>query len=170
MREAEKETLKRKQKAEDTGRRMKRREEEEEEKDKAQRQYMIGKLLTAPCGICGSFDHKAITEDIAGDQNTIKYECPAALQEEWDTELHHSVFRKNIAICPYKFAQMFSFQKDMIIAAFPNLKEHGCGKYDHQIRWYLFRTKILEICEEQKEYESRFKREIPTKEDDEDGN
>jgi len=157
-----------KRKAEDFEKRMKERIAEEEEKDRAERAYMIGKLLRMPCGICGSVEHKAITEGITGDQSTIEYECPAAFQDQWDPGLHRSIFQKNITVDPYKFAQMFSFQKDLVEAAIPNLKEFGSGKYDHQIRWFLLKKHLLEICDEQKECERRFKRDTRVMETDED--
>jgi len=131
----------------------------QEEQDKLEREYMIGKLLKEPCGICGSDLHKAITQSILGDQSTIDYECPAALREEWDATYHHSIFKKNTMICEYKFAQMYGFHKTMIEEAFSNLKEFGAGSRQSNLHWYLMRKRILEICDEQKEAETRFKRE-----------
>ena len=85
---------------------------EDNERLQRERNYMIRKSLKTPCTICGSNQHKAITQETPGDQSTIEYECPAALEEKWDPDLHHSVYRKNIQVCPYKFAEMFNFQKE----------------------------------------------------------
>ena len=140
---------------------IKRRQEEEAERDRNDRANRISELLHSPCGICGSEEHKAITQLTAGDQSTIDYECPAAAQEQWDADLHPSTYRRNIAICTYKFAQMYGFVAGSVRDAFPNLQAHGVGKHLNMVKFYKLRMEILDICAEQKESERRFKRDIP---------
>ena len=140
---------------------IKRRQEEEAERDRNDRANRISELLHSPCGICGSEEHKAITQLITGDQSTIVYECPAAAQEHWDVDLHPSTYRRNIAVRTYKFAQMYGFVAGSVRDAFPNLQVHGVGKHLNMVKSYKLRMEILDICAEQKESERRFKRETP---------
>lgn len=137
------------------------------EDNRAQRAYMVEKSLRYPCIICGSEHHKAISQGIAGDQSTIEYECPAALQEKWDPDLHYSTYMSNVALDRYKFAQMYSFQRDQIVEAFVNLKQYGYGKTHSKMRWFVLRQEILKICDEQKEAESRFTRHIEEMDEEE---
>ena len=64
----------------------------------------------------------------------------------------------NIALSPYKFAQMYSFQRDIISEAFSDLRDHGYGKSHSKKRWRALKMDILNICDEQAEAERRFKR------------
>ena len=138
------------------------------EENRAERRYMVNKLLKLPCKICGSNEHKTITQQVEGDQSTIQYECPAALQENWNPFLHHSVYNRNIELCPSKFSEMYGFQKAVIMEKFNELKEYGFGGRISSVRWYVLKESILKICDEQNEACRRFKREVPNKEDEED--
>jgi hypothetical protein len=119
---------------------------------------MVGKTLRIPCVICGSEQHRAITQAVENDQSTIAYECPAAFQEQWNPDLHFLTYIDNIALSPYKFAQMYSFQKDIINEAFSDLRDHGYGKSHSKKRWRALKMDILNICDVQTEAERRFKR------------
>ena len=141
-------------------------ERRKEEDERLQRNYMVRKLLRHPCGICGSDQHKAITQGIEDDQSTIEYECPAALKEQWDPDTHFSIYRYNIELCPYKFAQMYGFQRETIQEAFIGLQEHGPGKYLNRVKLYMLKNTILNICDQQRESERRFKREVGSEEDE----
>ena len=138
-----------------------------------ERNYMLGKLLRRPCGICGSGDHQAVNQEVMGDQSSITYECPAALKEQWDPDLHPSVFRSNIEPCPMKYAQMYNFDRSIIEKSFTQLKDSEYGKSQSKISWYVVMRNILEVCDDQKESGRRFKGAISgelsdEEEDDED--
>ena len=133
-----------------------------------ERNYMIGKLLRKPCGICGSGDHQAINQEVMKDQSTITYECPAALKEQWDPDHHPSVFRSNIELCPRKYAQMYNFDRSIIEESFPQLKESEYGKSQSPVSWYVTMRNILKVCDDQKEAGRRFKGAISGEISDED--
>ena len=140
---------------------------ETNKRNQDERDYMIGKLLRKPCGICGSGDHQAINQGVTGDQSTISYECPAALKEQWDPDLHPSMFRSNIEICPYKYVQMYNFDQTAIEESFSLLKEFGCGKGQSKVSWYVMKRNMLKICDDQKEAGRWFKSEVRGEELDE---